>query len=139
MTLWGVAGTMVIFLAALQNVPRDLYEAASLDGAGAGRRFWNVTLPMISPAVFFNVLVLTIAAFQIFDQAFLLFHRQTGAGTSDASLFYAIYLFDQAFRQFNFGFAAAMAWLLFLIILVISLIQMRVGNRFVYYESEDAK
>jgi len=139
MTLWGVAGTMVIFLAALQNVPRDLYEAASLDGAGAARRFWNVTLPMISPAVFFNVLVLTIAAFQIFDQAFLLFHRQTGAGASDASLFYAIYLFDQAFRQFNFGFAAAMAWLLFVIILVISLIQMRVGNRFVYYESEDPR
>ena len=78
-------------------------------------------------------------AFQIFDQAFLLFHRQTGAGTSDASLFYAIYLFDQAFRQFNFGFAAAMAWLLFVIILIVSLIQMQVGNRFVYYESEDAK
>ncbi|MDR7233260.1 MAG: carbohydrate ABC transporter permease [Actinomycetes bacterium] len=139
MTLWGVAGTMVIFLAALQNVPTDLYEAASLDGAGAFRRFWNVTLPMISPAIFFNVLVLTIAAFQIFDQAFLLFHRDTVQGSSDASLFYAIYLFQQAFRQFNFGFAAAMAWLLFLIILVISLIQMRVGNRFVYYESEEAR
>lgn len=139
MTLWGVAGTMVIFLAALQNVPKDLYEAASLDGAGAFRRFWNVTLPMISPAIFFNVLVLTIAAFQIFDQAFLLFHRDTVQGSSDASLFYAIYLFQQAFRQFNFGFAAAMAWLLFLIILVISLIQMRVGNRFVYYESEEAR
>uniref|UniRef100_UPI003F505240 carbohydrate ABC transporter permease n=1 Tax=Agrococcus chionoecetis TaxID=3153752 RepID=UPI003F505240 len=134
MTLWGVAGTMVIFLAALQNVPKELYEAASIDGAGAWRRFWNVTLPLISPAVLFNVLVLTIAAFQIFDQAFLLFHRTTAAGSSDASLFYAIYLFEQAFRQFNFGFAAAMAWLLFLIILAISLIQIRVGNRFVYYE-----
>ena len=134
MTIWGVAGTMVIFLAALQNVPKELYEAASIDGAGAWRRFWNVTLPLISPAVLFNVLVLTIAAFQIFDQAFLLFHRTTASGSSDASLFYAIYLFEQAFRQFNFGFAAAMAWLLFVIILVISIIQMRVGNRFVYYE-----
>ena len=134
MTVWGVAGTMVIFLAALQNVPKELYEAASIDGAGAWRRFWNVTLPLISPAVLFNVLVLTIAAFQIFDQAFLLFHRTTASGSSDASLFYAIYLFEQAFRQFNFGFAAAMAWLLFVIILVISIIQMRVGNRFVYYE-----
>ena len=134
MTIWGVAGTMVIFLAALQNVPKELYEAASIDGAGAWRRFWNVTLPLISPAVLFNVLVLTIAAFQIFDQAFLLFHRTTASGSSDASLFYAIYLFQQAFRQFNFGFAAAMAWLLFVIILVISIIQMRVGNRFVYYE-----
>lgn len=134
MTLWGVAGTMVIFLAALQNVPKELYEAASIDGAGSWRRFWNVTLPLISPAVLFNVLVLTIAAFQIFDQAFLLFHRTTASGSSDASLFYAIYLFEQAFRQFNFGFAAAMAWLLFVIILVISIIQMRIGNRFVYYE-----
>ncbi|WP_146797740.1 carbohydrate ABC transporter permease [Agrococcus baldri] len=134
MTVWGVAGTMVIFLAALQNVPKELYEAASIDGAGAWRRFWNVTLPLISPAVLFNVLVLTIAAFQIFDQAFLLFHRTTAGGSSDASLFYAIYLFEQAFRQFNFGFAAAMAWLLFVIILIISIIQMRVGNRFVYYE-----
>ena len=134
MTIWGVAGTMVIFLAALQNVPKELYEAASIDGAGAWRRFWNVTLPLISPAVLFNVLVLTIAAFQIFDQAFLLFHRTTASGSSDASLFYAIYLFEQAFRQFNFGFAAAMAWLLFVIILVISIIQMRIGNRFVYYE-----
>ena len=82
MTIWGVAGTMVIFLAALQNVPKELYEAASIDGAGAWRRFWNVTLPLISPAVLFNVLVLTIAAFQIFDQAFLLFHRTTASGSS---------------------------------------------------------
>lgn len=137
MTIWGVAGTMVIFLAALQNVPRELYEAASIDGASSWRRFWHVTLPLISPAVLFNVLVLTIAAFQIFDQAFLLFHRTTTSGSSDASLFYAIYLFEQAFRQFNFGFAAAMAWLLFVIILIISMIQMRVGNRFVYYEGGD--
>lgn len=139
MTLWGVAGTMVIFLAALQNVPRDLYEAAQLDGAGAWRRFWNVTLPLISPAVFFNVLVLTIAAFQVFDQAYLLFHRDTAQGSSDASLFYAIYLFQQAFRQFDFGFAAAMAWLLFVIILLISIVQMKVGNRFVHYESGDPR
>lgn len=136
MTLWGVAGTMVIFLAALQNVPTELYEVAEVDGAGPLRRFWNITLPMISGAVFFNVLVLTIAAFQVFDQAFLLFHRDQVQGASDASLFYAIYLFQQAFRQFDFGFASAMAWLLFVIIVSISLIQVRVGNRFVYYESE---
>lgn len=136
MTIWGVSGTMVIFLAALQQVPRDLYEVAELDGAGPVRRFWSITLPMISGAIFFNVLVLTIAAFQIFDQAFLLFHRDQVQASSDASVFYAIYLFQQAFRQFDFGFAAAMAWLLFVIVLVISLIQVRVGNRFVYYESE---
>jgi multiple sugar transport system permease protein len=136
MTLWGVSGTMVIFLAALKNVPRDLYEVAQIDGAGPVRRFFSITLPMISGAVFFNVIVLTIAALQTFDQAYLLFYRDQVQGASDASLFYAVYLFQQAFRQFNFGFAAAMAWLIFVIIMIISLIQVKVGNRFVYYESE---
>jgi ABC-type sugar transport systems, permease components len=136
MTLWGVSGTMVIFLAALKNVPRDLYEVAMIDGAGPIRRFWSITLPMISGALFFNVLVLTIAALQTFDQAYLLFYRDQAQGAPDASLFYAVYLFQQAFRQFNFGFAAAMAWLIFVLIMIISLIQVKVGNRFVYYESE---
>ncbi|QNO37723.1 sugar ABC transporter permease [Protaetiibacter sp. SSC-01] len=136
MTLWGVSGTMVILLAALKNVPKDLYEVAQIDGAGPVRRFFSITLPMISGALFFNVIVLTIAALQTFDQAYLLFYRDQVQGASDASLFYAIYLFQQAFRQFNFGFAAAMAWLLFVIIMIISLIQVKVGNRFVYYESE---
>lgn len=136
MSLWAVSGTMVIFLAALKNVPKDLYEVAMIDGAGPIRRFWSITLPMISGPMFFNVLVLTIAALQTFDQAFLLFYRDQAAGAPDASLFYAVYLFQQAFRQFNFGFAAAMAWLIFVIIMLISLIQVKVGNRFVYYESE---
>ncbi|MBS0023735.1 carbohydrate ABC transporter permease [Microbacterium paraoxydans] len=136
MTLWTVAGTMVIFLAALKNVPVELYEVASLDGAGAVRKFFSITLPMISGAMFFNVIVLSIAAFQIFDQAYLLFWRDQSNSSPEASLFYAIYLFQQAFRQFNFGFAAAMAWLLFVIILLITLIQVKVGNRFVYYEGD---
>ena len=136
MTLWGVSGTMVIFLAALKNVPVDLYEVAEIDGAGPVRRFWSITLPMISGAIFFNVIVLTIAALQTFDQAYLLFYRDQVQGASDASLFYAVYLFQQAFRQFNFGFAAAMAWLIFVIIMIISLIQVKVGNRFVYYEGD---
>lgn len=134
MTLWGVSGTMVIFLAALKNVPRELYEVAELDGAGIWQRFRNITLPMISSAIFFNVIVLSIAAFQVFDQAYLLFWRDQSNSSPEASLFYAIYLFQQAFRQFNFGFAAAMAWLLFLIILAITAVQMKFGNRFVYYE-----
>lgn len=136
MTLWTVAGTMVIFLAALKNVPVELYEVASLDGAGPIRKFFSITLPMISGAMFFNVIVLSIAAFQIFDQAYLLFWRDQSNSSPEASLFYAIYLFQQAFRQFNFGFAAAMAWLLFVIIMVITLIQVKVGNRFVYYEGD---
>jgi multiple sugar transport system permease protein len=136
MTLWTVAGTMVIFLAALKNVPVELYEVASLDGAGPIRKFFSITLPMISGAMFFNVIVLSIAAFQIFDQAYLLFWRDQSNSSPEASLFYAIYLFQQAFRQFNFGFAAAMAWLLFVIIMVITLVQVKFGNRFVYYEGD---
>ncbi|MBW8761395.1 MAG: sugar ABC transporter permease [Microbacterium sp.] len=136
MTLWTVAGTMVIFLAALKNVPVELYEVASLDGAGAVRRFFAITLPMISGAMFFNVIVLSIAAFQVFDQAYVLFWRDQSNSSPEASLFYAIYLFQQAFRQFDFGFAAAMAWLLFVIILVITMVQVKFGNRFVYYEGE---
>jgi multiple sugar transport system permease protein len=136
MTLWTVAGTMVIFLAALKNVPVELYEVAALDGAGPIRRFFSITLPMISGAMFFNVIVLSIAAFQVFDQAYILFWRDQSNSSPEASLFYAIYLFQQAFRQFDFGFAAAMAWLLFVIILVITVIQVKFGNRFVYYEGD---
>jgi multiple sugar transport system permease protein len=134
MTLWGVSGTMVIFLAALKSVPRDLYEVASLDGAGPVRQFFSITVPMISGAIFFNTIVLTIAAFQVFDQAYLLFWRDQTNVSPEASLFYAVYLFQQAFQQFNFGFAAAMAWLLFLMLVVLTFIQVRIGNRFVYYE-----
>ncbi len=136
MALWTVSGTMVIFLAAIKNVPVDLYEVAQIDGAGPVRRFFSITLPMISGAMFFNVIVLTIAAFQVFDQAYLLFWRDQSNASPEASLFYAIYLFQQAFRQFNFGFAAAMAWLLFVIILLITLVQVRLGDRFVYYEGD---
>ena len=136
MTLWTVAGTMVIFLAALKNVPVELYEVASLDGAGPVRKFFSITLPMISGALFFNVIVLSIAAFQVFDQAYVLFWRDQSNSSPEASLFYAIYLFQQAFRQFNFGFAAAMAWLLFVIIMIITVIQVKFGNKFVYYEGD---
>lgn len=136
MTLWGVSGTMVIFLAALKNVPRELYEVASLDGAGPVRQFFVITVPMISSAIFFNVIVLTIAALQVFDQAFLLFWRDQNNASPESSLFYGIYLFQQAFRTFDFGFAAAMAWLLFVIIMLITAVQIRFGNRFVYYEGD---
>jgi multiple sugar transport system permease protein len=136
MTLWGVSGTMVIFLAALKSVPRDLYEVASLDGAGPIRQFFTITVPMISSSIFFNVIVLTIAALQVFDQAYLLFWRDQTNASPESSLFYGVYLFQQAFRQFNFGFAAAMAWLLFIIILLITLVQVKFSNRLVYYEGD---
>lgn len=135
-TLWGVSGTMVIFLAALKNVPQDLYEVASLDGAGPVRKFFSITLPMISGALFFNTIVLTIAAFQVFDQAYLLFWRDQSSSSPEQSLFYAVYLFQQAFQQFNFGFAAAMAWVLFVILVLLTFVQIKIGNRFVYYEGD---
>lgn len=138
MGLWGIGGGIVIFLAALQSVPQDLYEAAQVDGASAWRRFRSITLPMISGAVFFQVIVLTIAAMQLFDRVFVLFGNpgsQTSA--SDASLFYVLYLFQQAFQQLRMGYASALAWLLFIIIVIITAIQVKVGNRLVYYEGGD--
>ena len=134
MSLWTVAGSMVILLAALQNVPRELYEAAETDGASRIRQFFSITVPLISPTLFFLTIVNTIAALQVFDQAFLLFYRDGTSSAPDAALFYGVYLFQQAFRQFNFGLAAAMAWLLFVIILGITAIQIKVGNRLVHYE-----
>ena len=134
MSLWTVAGSMVILLAALQNVPRELYEAAETDGASRLRQFFSITVPLISPTLFFVTIVQTIAALQVFDQAFLLFYRDGTSSAPDAAMFYGVYIFLQAFRQFNFGLAAAMAWLLFVIILGITAIQIKVGNRLVHYE-----
>ena len=134
MSLWTVAGSMVILLAALQNVPRELYEAAETDGASRVRQFFSITVPLISPTLFFLTIVNTIAALQVFDQAYLLFFRDGTSSAPDAALFFGVYLFQQAFRQFNFGLAAAMAWLLFVIILGITAIQLKVGNRLVHYE-----
>lgn len=134
MSLWAVAGSMVILLAALQNVPRELYEAAAVDGASTLRQFFSITIPLISSTLFFLVIVNTIAALQVFDQAYLLFYRDGTGSAPDAALFFGVYLYQAAFQQFNFGLAAAMAWLLFVIILVITMIQMKLGDRFVYYE-----
>jgi multiple sugar transport system permease protein len=134
-SLWTVGGSIIIYLAALNNVPRQLHEAALLDGAGPVRRFVSVTLPMISGALFFTIITHTIGAMQMFDQAYTMFYGpQQGATASDESLVFMVYLFQNAFEFFKMGFASAMAWLLFVIILVITVIQVRIGNRFVYYE-----
>ncbi len=139
-SLWAMGGSIVIFLAALKNVPTQLYEAAMLDGAGPVRRFFSITLPMISGSVFFIVITHTIAAMQMFDQAYTMFYGpQQKATASDESLVYMVYLFQNAFQFFHMGFASAMAWLLFVIILVVTVVQVRVGNRFVYYEGGSTK
>ncbi|WP_240646058.1 carbohydrate ABC transporter permease [Georgenia sp. SYP-B2076] len=134
MSLWSVGASVIILLAALRNVPKDLYDAALVDGAGAWHRLRHITVPMISGALFFVTIVNTIAAFQTFTEAYTAFW---GAGYKNpAALFYVIYLFQQAFEFLNMGYASAMAWVLFVIILAITLVQLRVSKRFVYLEGE---
>lgn len=133
MSLWGIGGAMIIFLAALQGVPKHLYEAAEIDGANPVRQFLNVTLPMISPAILFVLTMGTIGSFQIFAQAYVMSAR----GPDNSTLFYVVYLFDQAFRYFRMGYGAAMAWVLFAIVLVVTLIKFSLAKRFVYYEGDE--
>jgi multiple sugar transport system permease protein len=136
-SLWTLGGTVVIYLAALNGVPRQLYEAAELDGAGPVTRLFRITVPMISGALFFTVITNTIAAMQMFDQAYTMFYGpQQKATASEESLVYMVYLFQNAFQFFKMGFASAMAWLLFVIILGITFVQVRIGNRYVYYHGE---
>jgi len=138
MSLWKLGSSVIIILASLTQVPQELYDAARLDGAGAWRRLVRITLPMISGTLFFLIIVNTIAGLQTFTEAYTAYF---GAGnqtySNDAALFYVIYLFRQAFEYLNMGYAAAMAWVLFLVIMVISLFQYFAGRRLVYYEGED--
>lgn len=131
MSFWGIGGTMMIYLAGLKGISRELYEAAAIDGATALSRFRHVTLPMLSPVIFFNTIMATIASFQVFTQAYVM----TGGGPGDATRFYVVYLYNQAFDLHEMGYASAMAWLLLLIILALTLLIMRGSRRFVYYEA----
>jgi multiple sugar transport system permease protein len=135
-SVWAVGASVVIFLAALMGVPQHLYEAARMDGAGRWRQFRDVTLPMISPAIFFVVIINTISGLQTFDQVYTAFFNQSTPYGTNASLMYAIYIFQQAFTFFKFGYASALAWLLFAIIGIITVIQFLVSRRYVYYEGQ---
>ncbi len=135
MSLWGVGGTVVIFIAALQGVPAALYEAAEIDGASPLRKFWNITLPMISPVILFALITGVIATFQTFSTAYII----TGGGPANASLFYLLYLYRNAFSWFEMGYASALAWVLFLIIAVCSLILLRSSDMWVHYEGAGKK
>jgi multiple sugar transport system permease protein len=134
MQLWSVGSSVVILLAALMGVPQHLYEASAMDGAGRWRRFRDVTLPMISPALFFIVIINTIDALQTFDKVYTAFFNANTPYGTDASLFYVIYLFQQAFTYYHLGYASALAWGLFLVIAVVTAIQVIGSRRFVYYE-----
>ncbi len=130
MSLWGVGVPMVTFLAGLQGIPAHLYEAAEIDGAGVWVKFWNVTIPMMSPIILFNIISGLINSFQTFTPAFLM----TNGGPANASLFYGLYLYNNAFKWFNMGYASALAWLMFLIILILTGLVFRSSIRWVYYE-----
>lgn len=133
MSLWTIGGGMVILLAGLQGIPDYYYEAAKLDGASAWQRLKVVTLPLLSPALFFTLITGAIASFQAFTQAFVM----TQGGPNDSTRFYMLHLYDQAFGSLRMGYASALAWILFVIILGATLIQMQL-NKFVYYEGESA-
>jgi ABC-type sugar transport system permease subunit len=131
MSLWTVGGAMVIYLAGLKDVPTNLYEAAALDGAGPVRIFWHVTLPQLSPIILFNALTGIIGALQIFTQGFV-----ANGGPKDSLLFFVYYLYDNAFQNFRMGYASALAWILFVVILALTLVTARGSAFAVYYESD---
>jgi ABC-type sugar transport system permease subunit/ABC-type glycerol-3-phosphate transport system substrate-binding protein len=130
MNVWAAGGGMVIWLAGLQSIPKQLYEAANIDGAGPIRRFWHVTLPMLSPYILFNSIVGLIGTMQIFTEAYIM----TAGGPVDSTLFYAYYLFRQAFQFFRMGYASALAWILFVAVLALTVLQLRLSKRWVHYD-----
>ncbi|MBK8047461.1 MAG: sugar ABC transporter permease [Anaerolineales bacterium] len=133
MRIWVMGTQMVIFLAGLQNVPTSLLEAAALDGAGPWRKFWSVTIPIMTPVIFFNFVVGIIGNFQVFAPALIM----TKGGPQDATLFMVLSIYRNAFEYSKIGYAAALSWLLFLVIIVLTFFQFRLSGRWVYYESDD--
>ncbi len=133
MSLWGIGGgRMVIFLAGLQGISDTYYDAAKIDGASPWQQFRKVTLPLLSPVMFFNLTLGIIGSFQTFTTAYVM----TGGGPNNATLFYALYLFRNAFEYFKLGKASALAWVLFVLLLALTLVQFKLSKRWVYYEGE---
>lgn len=130
MTLWSVGPQMIIFLAGLQGVPTSIYEAAEIDGAGGWQKFRSITIPMISPIIFFNFVVGVIGSFQVFTTAFIM----TQGGPQDATLFTVLYLYRNGFQYFKMGYASTIAWMLFFIIVFFTVLQFKLSDRWVYSE-----
>lgn len=134
MSLWGVGGArMIIFLAGLQGISESYYEAAHIDGASNWQKFLFITIPMLTPTIFFNFILAIIGSFQVFTSAYVM----TSGGPANASLFYVLYLFRNAFEYFKLGKASAMAWILFALLLGFTVVQFRQSRRWVYYEAEN--
>ncbi|WP_308258419.1 carbohydrate ABC transporter permease [Saccharothrix obliqua] len=138
MSLWTAGSTAVLYLAALTRVPAERYEAARLDGASPWRQFWHVTLPGISGTIYFTAVVNTIASLQVFTEAYTMFFGARGkeSAEGDAALFYVIHLFREAFESLRMGYASALAWGLFVVIAVVTAVQVRLSRRYVHYEGE---
>jgi multiple sugar transport system permease protein len=134
MGLWGVGGTMIIYLGSLQGIPTSLYEAAEVDGAGQLRQLFHVTLPMMSPVIFFMLIMGIIGSFQVFTNAYVLFESE--GGPRDSALFYVLHLFNEAVNRYRFGYGAALAWILFAIILLLTALIFKSSPMWVYYEGE---
>ncbi|WP_331457342.1 carbohydrate ABC transporter permease [Bacillus sp. FJAT-18017] len=138
MKLWSVGGGMLLYLASLQGVSKEMYEAADIEGATGLQKFYNITLPMISPIIFFDVITSTIGAFQIFQEAYVMSEEGSGR-PANSLLFYNLHMWNNAFELFDMGYASAMAWLLFIIVMVLTVLNMKIGKRWVYYEGGDNK
>lgn len=132
MGLWGAGGAMILYLAGLQGIPTTLYEAADIDGANSWHRFWHVTIPLLTPTIYFNVLISIIASFQVFTQAYIL----TAGGPNNATLTQVLYLYRKGFQDFQFGYASALAWALFVVIMVFTIFVVRSSDTWVHYEGE---
>src|SRR5436305_6441083 len=132
MSAWGAGGTMIIYLAGLQGIPAYLYEAAAIDGATWWSKFWHVTVPMMSPVIFFNVLTGFIASLQ----AFVLILVMTNGGPANGSMVYGLFIYREAFQYFNMGYASALAWVLFILLIIFTFVQLRLAKRWVYYEGD---
>ena len=135
MGLAGAGSGVIVWLAGLKGVPRELYEAASIDGADPSRQFWTVTLPMLSPLVFFNLVTGMIGAIQVFDPIYVSTGGY-GAGPNDSLLVPVYQLFVNAFGYFRMGYASALAWVVFAVAMAVTAIQFWLGRRFVHYEAE---
>lgn len=132
MSLWQSGSNMIIYLAGLQQIPEQLYEAATIDGANNWQKFWRITLPLLTPTIFLNLVLSVIGSFQIFTQAYVM----TGGGPLNSTLFYVLYLYQKGFQSFEMGYASALAWILFTIVLALTLIIFKTSWRWVYYEAE---
>ena len=133
MGVWGIGNTIIIYLSGLQGVGEELYEASAIDGANSFQRFFKITVPMISPTIFFNVVMAVIGSFQYFTQAFVM----TEGGPLNSTLFYNLYLYTKAYKELRMGYAAALAWIMFVIILLFTMLVIRSSSFWVYYQNDD--